>query len=146
LVLVHGSTSAVVHDLVNNDKVGNASPNVPSPLLAVVLSVSSKETGQDHDDIGYDCNKNIGTAETSQKAEIEQEKRGCNAPVNISCPVDLSVCDLFRVWETVLVADSLLAPVEVDTIASGHGKVGEEGEGGDECSQDMEETFLLGAR
>ena len=45
-----------------------------------------------------------------------------------------------------LVAVSLLAGVEVDTVTDSHGKVGEEGEGGDECSQDVEETLLLRSR
>ena len=98
LVFVLSSTSAVVDYLVDNDKVGNTSPEVPAPFLAVVLSISSEETGEDHDNVGHDGNEDVGTAETSQKSKVEQEERSSNAPVDVSCPVDLSVCNLLCVW------------------------------------------------
>lgn len=141
-VLVGSSRSAVVDNLVNNDKVGNASPCVPSPLLAITASVSSKETSQNHDDVSDNCNENVGTTESGQKGEIEQEEGSGNAPVDVSCPVDLSICNLFCVWKTVLVADGFDDLVEVDTITGGHSEIREEGKGGDEGSQDVEESLL----
>jgi len=34
--------------------------------------------------------------------------------------------------------------VDADTVVHGHGEVGDEGKGGDEGRQDMEQAFLLG--
>lgn len=141
-ILASSSTSAIDDDLVDNDEVGNASPGVPSPLLALGVAVSSEETGQDHDDISDDGDQDVGTAETGQKAQVEEKKRCSDGPVNVSCPVDLASGDLLSVWKSVLVADGLSDLVEVDTITDGHSKVGQEGESGDEGSQDVEESLV----
>lgn len=122
-ILAGSSTSAVDDELVDNDEVSNAGPCVPAPLLTITGAVGSEETSQDHDDIGNNGNEDVGTSKTSEKSKIEQKKWGGNTPVDISGPVDLSVGNLFSVWETVLVADSLDDLVVVDTITGGHGEV-----------------------
>lgn len=141
VVLGSSSISAVVHNLVDDDEVSDAGPNVPAPLLSVTVAIGGKKTGQNHDEISNDCNKDVGTTETSQESKVKQQEWGCNAPVDISCPVDLSVCDLLGIWESMLVTDSLDDLVVVDTVTSGHGEIGEEGEGCDKGSQDVEQSL-----
>lgn len=129
--------------MVDNDEVGNACPGVPTPLLAVSGAVGGKETSQDHDQISDHSDQDRGTVETGHEGQIHQEKWCGDRPIDVSCPEDLSVGNLGGIWKTVLVADRLDNLVVVDTIASRHGKVGEEGKGGNECSQDVEQSLLL---
>lgn len=141
-VLLHGDLTAIEGELVNNDQVGNASHGVPAPLGRLVDGESSEETGEDHDDISNDGDKDAGTIQTGQEAEVEQKERGGETPVNITGPVDLTVDDVVGVWEVLLgVLDGDL--VLANTITDSHGIVGEGCEGGDEGSQDVEQSFLL---
>lgn len=141
-VLVGNGRAAVDRQLVDNDEEGKAGPRVPAPLLAIGVTVGSEEAGQHHDEIGNDSHENVGTAETGKEGQIEEEQWGGDAPVDVPGPVDLTVDDLVSVWH-MLVGLSLDNLVEVGSIASGHGEVGEEGKGRDEGRQDMEQAFLL---
>ena len=142
-VLSSDGLASIVTNLEDDDQEGNASPGIPSPLLAITFAKSSEETSQDHDNVGNDSNKDVGTIETSQQAKVKEQKWCCDGPVHISCPVDFTVDVLVCVGKVVLVLVGLDNVVVADTVAGGHGKVGEEGEGCDESGQDVEETFLL---
>lgn len=141
-VLVGNGGTASRSKLVDDDEVGNASPCIPSPPGTISLTICGKQTSQNHDNIGNDCNQDVGTAETRQKSKIEKEKWGGDAPVDISCPVNLAEKVLVGVWD-LLVGFSDSVSVVVDSITSGHGKVGEECKSRDQSSQDVEKTFLL---
>lgn len=141
-VLVGSSSTAVESELVDDDEVGKAGNGVPSPLLAISATVGSKETSEDHDQVGHDGDEDAGTVETGEQGQVEEQKWRGHGPVDVSCPVDLTVGGLVCVWN-VLVCLGLDSLVVVDTCTAGHGEVGEEGEGGDEGSQDVEEAFLL---
>jgi hypothetical protein len=141
-VLASNSGTAVEGKLIDNDQVGEASPAVPAPFLTVRVTESSEETGKDHDEISHNSNQNVGAAKTGKESKIKQKEWGGDAPVDVSCPVDLAVDDLVCVWD-MLVLFNLDNLVVADSVTGGHGKVGKEGEGGDESCQDMEETFLL---
>ena len=141
-ILAGNCRSTVEGKLVDDDQECKAGPGVPSPLLAVAVAVGSKETGKDHDEICNNGNENVGTAEASEQSKIEKQEWGRDAPVDITCPVDLTVGYLDCVWN-MLVALDLHNLVVALSISSGHGKVGQEGKGGDESSQNMEESFLL---
>jgi hypothetical protein len=121
-VLVGNGGAAVESELVDDNEEGNAGPGVPAPLLAVLVTIGSKETSEDHDDIGNKSHEDVGTTETGKQRKIEQEKRSGDAPVDITSPVDLTVDNLFGVWD-VLVALLDHNLVQVDTITGGHGKV-----------------------
>lgn len=142
-ILVGNCGTASRCQLVDDDKIGNAGPRIPSPFGSISLAVSRKKTGQDHDYIGNDCNEDIGTAETSQQSEIEKEKWGGDTPVDVSCPVDLAVIVLVSVWDF-LVGFGDSVSVVVDSIPGSHGEIREECKCGDQSCQDVEETFLLG--
>jgi hypothetical protein len=141
-VLARNRRPSIESKLINHDQVRNTSPRIPAPLLAILVTVCRKQTRQDHDQIGHNSDEDVGTSKTSQKTEIEEEKWGGDAPVDVTCPVDLAVDDLLCVWD-VLVGLDLLDHVVIDAVAGGHREVGEEGEGGDEGGQDVEKAFLL---
>ncbi len=143
VILLHGGLTTVDGELVDDDQVGNASHGVPAPLGRLVDGESSEETGEDHDDVRHDGDEDAGTIHAGQEAEVEQQERGGDTPVNIAGPVDLTVDDVVGVWEVLLgVLDGDL--VLADTITDSHGIVGDGGEGSDEGSQDVEQSFLLG--
>ena len=143
LVLALYDTATIETELIDNDQVGNACHGIPSPHGSLIVDgEGGKETGQDHDEIGDNSNEDIGTSKTSQEGEIEEEKWGCQTPVDISRPVNLSVDDLLDIWEVLLgVGEDNF--VLANTIIDSHRVVGEGGEGCDERCQDMEHAFLL---
>lgn len=143
-VLALDDTTSIEAELINNDQVGNASHGIPSPLWTLLDGEGGEETGQDHDDICNDGDKNIRTVKTSQKAEIEEKEGRCEGPVYVTGPVNLSVDGLGGVWKVLLGllnGDFVLG----GTVADGHGEIGEGSEGGDESSQNVEHAFLLGS-
>jgi hypothetical protein len=134
---------AIVCELVDNCEVCNACDGIPSPLLAVVLTESSKEACKDHDYVCNDGNQDIGTRKSSKKSKIQKYEWRRNRPVDVSCPVDLTEDDLFCVWDFLVVGlgnDNLL---EGDTVTGGDGEVRQESNGGNEGCQDVEQAFLL---
>jgi hypothetical protein len=144
-ILVGGGSTAVESELVDDDEVGNASNGVPSPLGSVgFVTEGSEETGEDHNEIGNNGHKDAGTIEAGEESQVEKQEWRGDGPVNISCPVDLTVSGLECVWD-VLVGLNLDDLVVADSVTAGHGVVREEGKGGDESSQDVEQAFLLRA-
>jgi len=130
-VLLCNRCSATNGELVDNNDVGNASEDEPAPLAALnALAKSTKETSQDHDDISDNGNQDVGTAEASKEGEIEEKKWGCDAPVDISCPVDLAV-DFNVNIGNLLVLLNFRVRRPTDAITTSHGVVGEKGKGGD---------------
>lgn len=123
-VLVGGSSTTVHSELVDDDEVSNASPGVPSPLLAVLGAIGSKETSKNHDKIGNNSNQDAGTVETCEETEIQKKKWCGKTPVNVSCIVNLTVDSCVGVWKTVLVLMCNIAGVEVNSVTSSHGEVG----------------------
>ncbi len=127
-----------------DEEEGNARDGVPAPLLGSVLGAKgSKETSQDHDDIGNDHHNDVSTGHASQETEIEEQERGGDAPVDVTGPVDLAVGGGEGVGNVVmlLALDDL---VEGDTGSRGHGEVGEGSGEGDDGRDDMVEALVLG--
>ena len=90
--LSHSLSTAVKSQVPDDDEVGEAGNGVVSPLGWVVLGAeSSEKTGQDHDDVSNDGQKGVSTVETSEEAEIEEEKRGGDGPVDVTSPVNLAI-------------------------------------------------------
>ena len=117
--LGHGLATTVDGELPDDDEVGNACDGVPSPLLGSALGAESGEqTGEDHDDVGDDGDQDVATVKTGEQAEVEQEERGGQAPVDVAGPVDLAVDILVGVRD-VLVGLGLGGVVVADTVASG---------------------------
>lgn len=140
--LGHGGGTTVNGKHPDNNEVGNASNSVPAPLLRGTLAAEGGEqTGEDHDDIGDDSHEDVATADTSQKAEIEKEERGSDAPVNVAGPVDLAV-DVLGGVRNVLVCLTDGGVVVADTVTSSHGKVGERGEDDNHGGDNMIQTLL----
>ena len=129
--------------LVDDNKVSEASHGVVSPLSALVGSKGSEKTGEDHDKISDNGHEDVGTAEASEESKIHQQEGGGDAPVDISCPVHLAVDIEGGVGDVLVGLRHSVVGVR-DTITHGHREVGDGGKGGDERSQNVEETFLLG--
>merc|ERR1739838_356565 len=90
--LVHGHAAAVVGELPDNDEVSNAGNGVPAPLLRGALSaVGGEETSQDHDQISDDGDQDAAAVHASEQAQVEQQERGGNGPVDVTGVVDLTV-------------------------------------------------------
>jgi hypothetical protein len=139
-----GSVGATVQRKVPDDeKVGNAGNGVPAPLLGgTLLTESSEETGQDHDEIGNDGHDDVSTRHASQKTEIEDQEGSGQAPVNVTCPEDLAV-DLGECVGNVVVLLADDGGLDGDTVAGGHGEVGQSSEDGDARGDGVVETLRL---
>jgi hypothetical protein len=137
------SVAAVENELPDNDEVGNAGDGVPAPLLSGLLRAErGEETSKNHDDVGDNGDGDVGTGKTSEQRKVEKEERGGDGPVNVAGPVDLAV-DVVLGGRNVLVVLLLGGVVVADTVAAGHGEVGESGEGDNEGGQDVIQTLGL---
>jgi len=142
LILALDDATTVESKLIDDNQVGNAGHGVPAPLGSLLHGKGSKETGQDHDNISDNRDENVGTTKTSQKAKIEEQKWGGDAPVDITSPVDFTVDRLESVGKMFLgLLDGDL--IVADAIIDCHGEVRDGSKGGDESSQNVEQAFLL---
>ena len=141
-ILGHGHGTTVNSKLVDDHKVCQAGDGIVSPLGILAAAKSSKETGQNHDNVSNDGDEDVGSAQASKEGKVQEEERGGDTPVDIAGPVDLTVHNLVGVGDVLvtLLNDCL---GKGDSITDSHSKVGNCGKGGDESSQDVEETFLL---
>jgi len=93
-------------ELVDDDEESQAGESVVSPLLSVIVSVGSEETKSNHEDISNNCNKDVGTVQSSKECKIKKEEWGGNGPIGIASPEDLSVNVVGDIWGVlVLVVD-----------------------------------------
>lgn len=127
-----------------NHDVGNTSHSIVSPLLSPRCAKGSEESGEHHDDISNNSDENIGTVYASKEAEIEEKKWGGDTPVDVTCPQDLTVDSLSKVWTTFnggLILDGSIG----FAVAGSHGEVGNCGKESDAGSKNVEQSLLLGA-
>lgn len=139
-----GCVRTTVEDKVpNNENVGDASNGVPSPLLWSSLRAErGKEAGQNHDQIGSDGHKDVGTGHASQKTKVEKKQRSGDCPVDITGPVDLTVNMLECIGNMImLMADGNL--VHGNTMSSSHRKVRKGGSNGNQGCDDMVQALSL---
>jgi len=115
--------AAIDNEMPDDEDVGNASDGVPAPFLASVLAVCSEQSGQDHDDVCEDEHHDVASIESSQQGEVEEEKWGCQAPVNVTSPVYLAGDVLVGIWDPVLVVLGLAGMTVVDARPIRHAEV-----------------------
>ena len=115
--------SSVQGKVPDNEDIGNAANGVPAPLLgSTLLAKGSKETGQDHDEIGNDGHEDVSTRHASQQTKIKDQERCSQAPVNVTSPEDLAVNLLEGIRNVImLLANGDL--LDGDTVSGGHSKV-----------------------
>lgn len=141
--LGHGLAASVDSELPDDDEVGNAGNSIPSPLLwCRARSEGSEEAGQDHDEISHHGDEDVSSVEASKQAQVEEEERRGDGPIDVTSPVDLTIDITGGVWD-VLVGLAGLDVVQADTVTAGHGEVGAGGEGHDESGNDVIETLGL---
>jgi len=135
--------AAVDCQMPDDHEVSHASNSVPTPLLGCALATECrKEASQNHDNIRNDGHEDMGTIETGQQAEIE-EQEGCrDGPVDIASPVDLALHLGVGVRNVVmLMAD--MGDMDRNTVAGRHGEVGESRSYSDPSSDDVIQTASL---
>lgn len=131
-------------DVPDDKDVGDARDGVPAPLLAALLgSVGGKQTGQDHDEIGADGHDGVGTVDAGEQAEVEQQERGGDGPVDVAGVVCLTA-DLVDGVGNLAVAVLHGGAVQVDAVAVGHAEVGQRGGDGDHGGDIVVETLRDG--
>lgn len=139
---------AVQGDVPDDEDVGNASNGVPAPLLGGLLAaVGCKETGQDHNQVGDDSHEGVGAINAGQKAEISQQERRGDGPVDVPSEVDLTADVVVSVGDLVVVRLDLNA-VQVGTVTGGHAEVrqssGNCNEGGDDVVEALRHRNVPG--
>jgi len=101
--LASSRVAATDSELPDDDKVGSTGHGVPAPLLrSALVTESGEKTGEDHDNVGNNGDKNVTTLEASDKSEIKKEKRSGHTPVNVTGPVDLTVNIAVGVWDVLV--------------------------------------------
>jgi hypothetical protein len=130
-------------EMPDDDQESDARNGVPSPLLGGTLaSESSKEAGQDHDDISDDGHQNVGAIEAREQAKVEQKKRSRHSPVHVTGPEDLAFNHGEGVRDVVVLMTDL-GGVNRDSVAGCHGEVGDGSRDGDDRGDDMVESTCL---
>ena len=84
----------------------------------------------------------MSTVHASKETKVKEQKRSSNGPVDIASPEDLTLNLVVSVRNVVV----LLTDVDVvnrDTLASGHGEVGDRSSNGDQSRDNIEEALLL---
>lgn len=84
----------------------------------------------------------MSTGHTSQEAEVEEQERCCQAPVDITGPVDFTV-DMLKGIRNMVMLMANLDVVDRNTGASSHSKVRKSCSDGDDGGDDMVEAFSL---
>jgi len=141
--LCSGEFAAAGDKLPDDHKIGNASECVPPPGLKASVTESSKQTGQDHDDVGSDCGEDASTIETREETEVEDEQRSGQSPVDIASIVNGAV-DVTEGVRNMIVMLTNPGMVPGDAAVSGHGKVRKSSDDGDQSCDVVVET--LGSR
>jgi len=83
---------------VDDDQVGNASHGIPSPLLTLAVSVGSEETGENHDQVSDNSNKDVGSIDSGEEGEVKKEEWGGQGPIDVSGIEYLAEDMLDGVW------------------------------------------------
>lgn len=107
------------------------------------MAVGSEETRQDHNDVGDNGHQRMSTINSSKEAEIEQQQRSSNAPIDVSSPEDLAAHLVVGVRHMLVVVPDAVA-TEAGGMAGSHGKVRQRGGDGDQSGDDMVQTAADG--
>ena len=142
-ILCQHSTAAWNGEQVNDDQVGDASHGIPSPLLAITVTISSEESSKNHDLVCENGDENVGTVQAGEESKIEKEERSGERPVHISGPEDLTEHVYNGVWDSVLVALTFHNVSKGVPASCSHGEIGQSSKCGDEGGNDVEQSLLL---
>jgi hypothetical protein len=142
-ILCQHRTATGNGEQVNDDQVGNASHGIPSPLLAITVTISSEKSSKNHDLVCENGDENVGTVQAGEESKIEKEERSGERPVHISGPEDLAEHVHNGVGDSVLVALAFHNVGKGVSASCGHGEVGQSSKCSDEGSNDMEQSLLL---
>jgi len=113
----------VQRDMPHDEQIRNARDGIPPPLLRRTrLTKRREQTGQNHNDIRHNCHERMRAANAADQAQVEDQQRRGQSPIDIARPVDLATHVVECVREMLMfVADS--DAIERGGVARGLGKV-----------------------
>ena len=124
----------------DDEDVRNAANHVPAPFLSgVLLAERREEAGEDHDEIGNNGHESVCTVNPGKQAEVEQQERRGDGPVDVPSVEDLATVQVMRARQFAMVV------LDLDTAVAGgmarcHREIGERRGDGDESCDDVIET------
>lgn len=102
----------------------------------------AEEAEEDHSNVGEDGDNDAGAVNSSEEGQVENQERGCQCPLQVVGPEDLSPDVLFRRDASMLVMFNVSVMDEGASTAGCHGEICNCSHDGHESDQDVEETFL----
>lgn len=134
--------------------VRDAPDGVPAPPLhSTFFTVRGEQTREDHDEVGDDGHERVRAVDAGEQAQVQQEQRRGNAPVDVARPEDLAAHVMVRIRHARGLPVTVAAAVVVvgdggavvrGGVARGHGEVRHRGREGDERGHDVVEALLHG--
>ena len=141
--LARGRTTAVNNQVPDDEQVSNAGNGVPAPLLwSALRAESGEQAGEDHNNVSDDGHEDGTTVHAGQQAEVEEQERGGDAPVDVACVVDFTVEVVLGVWD-VLVRLALNDVMVPDAVAGSHGEVGQSSRDRDDGRDNVVQALRL---
>merc|ERR1719446_1569862 len=100
----------------------------PEVVLLLALEEGTDETGDDHEEIDAKEPKGLVVGGTGEAADVEELEGGGEGPIDVTGVEELAAVEF----------------TDVDTVAGGHGEVGEGGNGGDAEGDDVVLAAAIG--
>lgn len=141
--LTESACTTVDNQVPDDDKVGNASNSVPSPLLCSSCAVGSEQTSDDHDQVSNNSHEHCATVHACKEHKVDEKKRSGNRPIDVTGPVNLAVDIVVGWWDALLVVLGDRVVLPGDTGLGCHTKVGNCSCDGNQGSDDVVETAFL---
>lgn len=133
---IHG-TSSIDTDLEAHGQKCNERNYIPDPAPPVGRKRGG-QAGNEHDQVGGNGNEEVSTVQAANQGHVDQNERRGDDPVDVADPEDLT--EVFLAGVVRLVHNRVFVR---DALASGHGKIREERDSGNQSCQGMEQTGLL---
>lgn len=128
----------------DDEDVRDQGDGVPAPALGRVLTaVGGEKTGEDHDEIGGDGHEGVGTIDTGQQGQVEQDEGRGDGQVDVTGEGDLAADVVEGIRDVVVVVPDLDA-VQAGAMAGGQAKVGQSTRDGDQGGDDVVDTLRDG--
>jgi len=141
VALGHGRPTSMQGNVPDDKDVGNARNSIPSPLLhGVLFAKGCEQATEDHDEISHNGHQGVCAINTREEAEIQQQERRGDAPVDVSRPEDLAAHLVVRVGNVLVMVAHRRAVVGAG-LARRHSEVGDSSREGDDGGDDMVETL-----
>ncbi|GMF75612.1 unnamed protein product [Aspergillus oryzae] len=113
--------------MVHSREVADGADGEPDPSAGGMAGIGAQDAGAEHDPIGDDGDKEMGTREAGQEGKIDEGQGVCQEPVEVPQPEDLTV-DITMSVGDVLVVDRQDVVLVCYTFAGCECEIGDEGD------------------